>query len=155
LQPTSHGYTLEYAQNNHSAVLFALRASVVSASGGNSENLPEMQVGIVANQKEKNEVNEPNEPNESVELTAPKTPAELLQMKKDVERHTAQAIMDLKAKRQAIVDGAKAAVAQAKTDVKKVDEDLRYLGAKREFKARGPRKPKAEAPAAAPKKKGK
>ena len=155
MQPTSHGYTLEYAQNNHSAVLFALRASVVSASGGNSENLPEMQVGIVANQKEKNEVNEPNEPNESVELTAPKTPAELLQMKKDVERHTAQAIMDLKAKRQAIVDGAKAAVAQAKTDVKKVDEDLRYLGAKREFKARGPRKPKAEAPAAAPKKKGK
>jgi hypothetical protein len=136
-------------------VLFALRASVVSASGGNSENLPEMQVGIVANQKEKNEVNEPNEPNESFELTAPKTPAELLQMKKDVERHTAQAIMDLKAKRQAIVDGAKAAVAQAKTDVKKVDEDLRYLGAKREFKARGPRKPKAEAPAAAPKKKGK
>jgi len=128
---------------------------VVSASGGNSENLPEMQVGIVANQKEKNEVNEPNEPNESFELTAPKTPAELLQMKKDVERHTAQAIMDLKAKRQAIVDGAKAAVAQAKTDVKKVDEDLRYLGAKREFKARGPRKPKAEAPAAAPKKKGK
>jgi hypothetical protein len=114
-----------------------------------------MQVGIVANQKEKNEVNEPNEPNESFELTAPKTPAELLQMKKDVERHTAQAIMDLKAKRQAIVDGAKAAVAQAKTDVKKVDEDLRYLGAKREFKARGPRKPKAEAPAAAPKKKGK
>jgi len=151
LQPTSHGYTLEYAQNNHSAVLFALRASVVSASGGNSENLPEMQVGIVANQKEKNV----NEPNETFELTAPKTPAELLQMKKDVERHTAQAIMDLKAKRQAIVDGAKAAVAQAKTDVKKVDEDLRYLGAKREFKARGPRKPKAEAPAAAPKKKGK
>jgi len=136
-------------------VLFALRASVVSASGGNSENLPEMQVGIVANQKEKNEVNEPNEPNETFELTAPKTPAELLQMKKDVESHTAQAIMDLKAKRQAIVDGAKAAVAQAKTDVKKVDEDLRYLGAKREFKARGPRKPKAEAPAAAPKKKGK
>jgi hypothetical protein len=132
-------------------VLFALRASVVSASGGNSENLPEMQVGIVANQKEKNV----NEPNETFELTAPKTPAELLQMKKDVERHTAQAIMDLKAKRQAIVDGAKAAVAQAKTDVKKVDEDLRYLGAKREFKARGPRKPKAEAPAAAPKKKGK
>ena len=130
---------------------------MVSASGGNSENLPEMQVGIVANQKEKNEVNEPNEPNETFELTAPppKTPAELLQMKKDVERHTAQAIMDLKAKRQAIVDGAKAAVAQAKTDVKKVDEDLRYLGAKREFKARGPRKPKAEAPAAAPKKKGK
>ena len=151
MQPTSHGYTLEYAQNNHSAVLFALRASVVSASGGNSENLPEMQVGIVANQKEKNV----NEPNETFELTAPKTPAELLQMKKDVERHTAQAIMDLKAKRQAIVDGAKAAVAQAKTDVKKVDEDLRYLGAKREFKARGPRKPKAEAPAAAPKKKGK
>jgi len=132
-------------------VLFALRASVVSASGGNSENLPEMQVGIVANQKEKNV----NEPNETFELTAPKTPAELLQMKKDVESHTAQAIMDLKAKRQAIVDGAKAAVAQAKTDVKKVDEDLRYLGAKREFKARGPRKPKAEAPAAAPKKKGK
>ena len=139
---------------------------MVSASGGNSENLPEMQVGIVANQKEKNEVNEPNE---TFELSAPKTPAELLQMKKDVERHTAQAIMDLKAKRQAIVDGAKAAVAQAKTDVKKVDEDLRYLGAKREFKARGPRKPKAEAPAApaapgersrfaapaAPKKKGK
>jgi len=124
---------------------------VVSASGGNSENLPEMQVGIVANQKEKNV----NEPNETFELTAPKTPAELLQMKKDVESHTAQAIMDLKAKRQAIVDGAKAAVAQAKTDVKKVDEDLRYLGAKREFKARGPRKPKAEAPAAAPKKKGK
>lgn len=124
---------------------------MVSASGGNSENLPEMQVGIVANQKEKNV----NEPNETFELTAPKTPAELLQMKKDVERHTAQAIMDLKAKRQAIVDGAKAAVAQAKTDVKKVDEDLRYLGAKREFKARGPRKPKAEAPAAAPKKKGK
>ena len=153
MQPTSHGYTLEYAQNNHSAVLFALRASVVSASGGNSENLPEMQVGIVANQKEKNV----NEPNETFELTAPKTPAELLQMKKDVESHTAQAIMDLKAKRQAIVDGAKAAVAQAKTDVKKVDEDLRYLGAKREFKARGPRKPKAEAPAApaAPKKKGK
>ena len=124
---------------------------MVSASGGNSENLPEMQVGIVANQKEKNV----NEPNETFELTAPKTPAELLQMKKDVESHTAQAIMDLKAKRQAIVDGAKAAVAQAKTDVKKVDEDLRYLGAKREFKARGPRKPKAEAPAAAPKKKGK
>ena len=115
-----------------------------------------MQVGIVANQKEKNEVNEPNE---TFELTAPKTPAELLQMKKDVERHTAQAIMDLKAKRLALLDGAKAAVAQARADVKKVDEDLRYLGAKREFKPRGPRKPKAEAPAtvptAAPKKKGK
>ena len=99
-----------------------------------------------------------SEPNDTFELSAPKTPAELLQMKKDVERHTAQAIMDLKAKRQALLDGAKAAVAQAKTDVKKVDEDLRYLGAKREFKARGPRKPKTEAPAPSPaasKKKGK
>ena len=97
-----------------------------------------------------------SEPNDTFELSAPKTPAELLQMKKDVERHTAQAIMDLKAKRQALLDGAKAAVAQARVDVKKVDDDLRYLGAKREFKPRGPRKAKVEAPApAAPKKKGK
>ena len=105
---------------------------------------------------QRNGEDEVNEPNETFELSAPKTPAELLQMKKDVERHTAQAIMDLKAKRQALLDGAKAAVAQARADVKKVDEDLRYLGAKREFKPRGPRKSKTEAPApATPKKKGK
>ena len=130
---------------------------MVSPFVGGAENLSGVQVSALENQKEKNEVNEPNE---TCELSAPKTPAELLQMKKDVERHTAQAIMDLKAKRQALLDGAKAAVAQAKTDVKKVDEDLRYLGAKREFKARGPRKPKTEAPAPSPspaasKKKGK
>ena len=129
---------------------------MVSPFVGGAENLSGVQVSALENQKEKNEVNEPNE---TFELSAPKTPAELLQMKKDVERHTAQAIMDLKAKRQALLDGAKAAVAQAKVDVKKVDEDLRYLGAKRAFKPRGPRQPKPAAPAtvstAAPKKKGK
>ena len=108
---------------------------------------------------QRNGEDEVNEPNETFELSAPKTPAELLQMKKDVERHTAQAIMDLKAKRQALIDGAKAAVVQSRADVKRVDDDLRYLGAKRAFKPRGPRQPKAAAAAAtapaAPKKKGK
>ena len=124
--------------------------------------MPTLQVPYLEN-KEKNEVNEPNvstevQPNDGFQLTAPKTPAELIQARKDLETHTAQAITDLKAKRQAIVDGAKAAVAKAKVDAKKVDEDLRYLGAKRAFKARGPRQPKPAAPAtapAAPKKKGK
>lgn len=126
--------------------------------------MPEMQVGIVANQKkEKNEVKEPDEntevqPNEGFQLTAPKTPAELIQMKAALALHTEQAIADLKAKRQAIIEGAQAAAVQAKADVKKVDEDLRYLGAKRPFKARGPRQPKPAVPATAPaasKKKGK
>jgi hypothetical protein len=134
---------------------------MVSSQARGTNDLPDVQVAALENQKEKSKVIEPNEntevqPNEGFQLAAPKTPAELIQAKKDLETHTAQAITDLKAKRQAIVDGAKAAFAQAKVDAKKVDEDLRYLGAKRAFKARGPRK--TAAPATAPattKKKGK
>ena len=90
--------------------------------------------------------------NTDFELAAPKTPAELKQMKADVARHTAAAIAALKTKRQDIIDGQKAAAAQAKIDVKQANQDLKDLGAKREFKARGPRKPKQPAaePAAAP-----
>ena len=94
--------------------------------------------------------------NTDFELAAPKTPAELKQMKADVARHTAPAIAALKTKRQDIIAGAKAAAAQAKIDIKQVDQDLKDLGAKREFKARGPRRPKQPAvePAAAPAPKG-
>ena len=104
---------------------------------------------------EENE-NQPNQPNEDFQLAAPKTPAELKQMKADVARHTASAIAALKTKRQDIIAGAKAAAAQAKIDIKQVDQDLKDLGAKREFKARGPRKPKQPVaePAAAPAPKG-
>ena len=92
--------------------------------------------------------------NTDFELAAPKTPAELKQMKADVARHTAAAIAALKTKRQDIIDGQKAAAAQAKIDVKQANQDLKDLGAKREFKARGPRKPKTDAPAAAAPPKG-
>ena len=111
-----------------------------------------MQVSIVANQKEKNKVIEPNEnaevqPNEGFELTEPKTPEELKKMKEDIAVHTAKAIAALRTKRLALIEG-----------IKKADQDLRDLGAKRAFKARGPRQPKpadqTTAPAA-PKKKGK
>ena len=37
------------------------------------------------------------QPNDSFQLTAPKTPADLIQAKKDLEAHTAQAITELKA----------------------------------------------------------
>jgi translation initiation factor 1 (eIF-1/SUI1) len=113
--------------------------------------MPVVQITVLEN-KEKSKVIEPNEntevqPNEGFELTEPKTPEELKKMKEDIAIHTAKAIAALKTKRLALIEG-----------IKKADQDLRDLGAKRAFKARGPRQPKTEAqtPAAAvPKKKGK
>ena len=98
-------------------------------------------------------MNEPNENtevhlDEGFELTEPKTPEELKKMKEDIAVHTAKAIAALRTKRLALIEG-----------IKKTDQDLRDLGAKRAFKARGPRQPKpadqGPAPSPAPKKKGK
>ena len=86
---------------------------------------------------------------------APKTPAELKAMKEAIALHTANAIASLKATRQAIIDGAKAHAAQAKAAVKQADQDLRDLGAKREFKERKKRTPKTPATEPAAPKTGK
>ena len=92
------------------------------------------------------------------ESDTPKTPAELKAMKEAIALHTANAIAALKTTRQAIIDGAKEHAAKAKAAVKQADQDLRDLGAKREFKERKKRTPKvvtepATTPAPAPKKK--
>ena len=75
-------------------------------------------------------------------LASPMTSAQIKEHEAALKLAKIQAITDLRAKRQAAIDGAKTAAEDAKAQVKNIDAELRELGAKRPFKERKKRTPK-------------